>query len=391
MTFVHPPDPGAISRPRSLVEVDEAHRYKLLVESVLDYAIFLLDPEGFVASWNAGAKRFKGYDASEIVGKHFSCFYTEEDRRAGVPERALTTAASAGRFEAEGWRVRKDGSQFWASVVIDPIRNDANQLLGYAKITRDITDKRLGQTELHAAQQALYRAQKMEALGRLTGGLAHDFNNFLTIISGAAQLLLNPGLAPDKRERYVKTIAETALHATQLTKQMLAYARRQPLETRNFDVCSCIEGMKQLFDSTLGSSVRLRFEAEEENCVICADPSQLESALLNLVINARDAMPNGGTLTITVGRYDSHPDGRGGTTTRPCVGIRVSDDGQGMPPAVLEHIFEPFFTTKGAGKGTGLGLSQVFGYVNQSGGHVDVTSVVGKGTTFALYFPQAVG
>ncbi|MNV01041.1 Blue-light-activated protein [compost metagenome] len=390
MAFDHPSDRGITSRPRSLAQVDEPYRYKLLVESVLDYAIFLLDPQGLVSSWNAGAKRFKGYEASEIVGKHFSCFYTEEDRMAGVPQRALSTAANVGRFEAEGWRVRKDGSQFWASVVIDPIRNEANQLLGFAKVTRDITDKRIGQSELHAAQQALYRAQKMEALGRLTGGLAHDFNNFLTIISGAAQLLQNPGLTTDKRERYIKTIADTALHASQITKQMLAYARRQPLESRDFDVCSCVDGMKQLFESTLGSSIRLQYEMVDRPCVICADPSQLESALLNLVINSRDAMPHGGNLKIAVGRYESHPDGHGGTTTRPCVGISVADDGQGVPPEVLDHIFEPFFTTKGAGKGTGLGLSQVFGYVNQSGGHVDVTSALGKGTTFILYFPGAV-
>jgi PAS domain S-box-containing protein len=154
MSVVEPPNRDSTVPLATLAEVDEAHRYKLLVEAVLDYAIFLLDPQGLVASWNPGAQRFKGYDAAEIVGRHFSLFYTEEDRIAGIPQRALATAANSGRFEAEGWRVRKDGTRFWASVVIDPIRNDASQLIGFAKITRDITDRRHGEHELHAAQQA---------------------------------------------------------------------------------------------------------------------------------------------------------------------------------------------------------------------------------------------
>lgn len=388
MSAVDPPSPNGTSRPHSLTDVDEAQRFKLLVEGVWDYAIFLLDPGGFVATWNAGAQRFKGYDASEIIGRHFSRFYTEEDRAAGIPQHALATAAKTGRFESEGWRVRKDGTRFWASVVIDPIRGDEGHLIGFAKITRDITEKHHSQKELHTAQQALYQAQKMEALGRLTGGLAHDFNNFLTIISGAASLLENPGLPPEKRQRCVRTIADTAERASQLTKQMLAYARRQPLEPANFDTRSCVEGMKKLFESTLGSSIRLQYEISSEPCVICADVSQLENALLNLVINARDAMPRGGNLKIAVGNTGFRPDGRGGVITSPCVAITVADDGEGIPPAVLEHIFEPFYTTKPVGKGTGLGLSQVFGYVSQSGGYLDVASALNKGTTFTLFFPK---
>lgn len=388
MGVVEPPNHDSTAPLTTLADVDEAHRYKLLVEAVRDYAIFLLDPQGLVASWNPGAQRFKGYDAAEIVGRHFSLFYTEEDRTAGIPQRALTIAANSGRFEAEGWRVRKDGTRFWASVVIDPIRNDSRQLIGFAKITRDITERRHGEHELHAAQQALHRAQKMEALGRLTGGLAHDFNNFLTIIGGAAELLQNPDLAPEKRQRYVKTIADTTRYASQLTRQMLAYARQQPLEPCNFDICSCVEGMKKLFEATVDSSIQLTYDIPDESCVICADMSQLENALLNLVINARDAMPSGGHIKISVSARDSHPDGRGGVVASPCFAISVADDGEGIPATVLEHIFEPFFTTKPAGKGTGLGLSQVFGYVSQSGGHVEVQSIPKTGTTFTLYFPR---
>lgn len=388
MNAVDPPPPNVTSRPHSLTDVDEAQRFKLLVEGVWDYAIFLLDPGGFVATWNAGAQRFKGYDTSEIIGQHFSRFYTEEDRAAGIPQHALATAASTGRFEAEGWRVRKDGTRFWASVVIDPIRSDEGHLIGFAKITRDITEKLHSQKELHIAQEALYRAQKMEALGRLTGGLAHDFNNFLTIIGGAASLLERPGLTQEKRQRCVRTIADTAERASQLTKQMLAYARSQPLEPANFDARSCVEGMKKLFESTLGTSIRLQYEISSEPCVICADMSQLENALLNLVINARDAMPRGGSLNIAVGNTGSRPNGQGGLIISACVAITVADDGVGIPPAVLEHIFEPFFTTKPAGKGTGLGLSQVFGFVSQSNGYLDVASAPSKGTTFTLFFPK---
>jgi PAS domain S-box-containing protein len=157
----------------------EAERYRLLVEAVTDYAIYMLDPEGIVSSWNAGAERFKGYRASEIIGSHFSRFYSAEDQRAGIPARALETARSEGKFESEGWRLRKDGSRFWAFVVIDPIRSPSGELIGYAKITRDLTERREAQAKLEKAREALVQSQKMEAIGQLTGGIAHDFNNLL--------------------------------------------------------------------------------------------------------------------------------------------------------------------------------------------------------------------
>lgn len=389
MSMVEPPKPGKTAYIGSLAELDEPYRYKLLVEAVLDYAIFLLDASGFVASWNAGAQRFKGYEASEIIGQHFSRFYTEEDRAVGVPQRALETAASEGRFEAEGWRVRKDGSRFWANVVIDPIRDGSGSLIGFAKVTRDITDKRRSHLELLATQQALLRSQRLEALGRVTGGLAHDFNNFISVMCGAAEVLRRPDLTEEKRLKYLDAIVDTAQRATHLTSQMLAYARRQPLEPSNMDVRSCIEGMKPLFQATLGSAVRVRYQLPDEPCIICADVSQLENALLNLVANARDAMPFGGNVRIAVSCVDSHPDEQGLIASGEFVSVSVSDDGEGIPPDVLDHIFEPFFTTKPEGKGTGLGLSQVFGYVSQSGGHIDVVSSAEEGTTFTIYFHQA--
>ncbi|CAB3917382.1 two-component system sensor histidine kinase NtrB [Achromobacter mucicolens] len=388
MSIVEPPDCGKAVHPESVALLDEQYRYKLLVEAVLDYAIFLLDADGFVATWNAGAQRFKGYEASEIVGQHFSRFYTKEDRDLGIPQRALATASRDGRFEAEGWRVRKDGSRFWASVVIDPIRDRSGRLIGFAKVTRDITDKHRSQAELHATQLALYRAQRLEALGRVTGGLAHDLNNFISIINGAAELLRSPDLAPEKRLKYLDAIKDTAERASHLTKQMLAYARRQPLEASNMDAAACVAGMKSILQTALGSSVLLEYELPKEPCIISADVSQLESALLNLVVNARDALPAGGAVKVAVRTVDGYQDGQKRVVQGPFVAVSVSDNGVGIPTEIQDYIFEPFFTTKPVGKGTGLGLSQVFGYVTQVGGHVDVLSTPQVGTTFTLYFPK---
>ncbi len=186
---------------QALLEAER--RFRLLVQSVTDYAIFMLDPEGRVANWNAGAQRIKGYAPEDIVGEHFSRFYTREDFEAGVPHRALETAREVGRYEAEGWRVRKDGTRFWASVVLDAIRDDGGELIGFAKITRDMTEKREAQLKLEDSREQLFRSQKMEALGQLTGGLAHDFNNLLTAILGACEL----GSSEHQRSRQGKADA----------------------------------------------------------------------------------------------------------------------------------------------------------------------------------------
>jgi PAS domain S-box-containing protein len=171
-------------------EVGELARYRLLIDAVTDYAIYMLDPNGRIASWNPGARRLKGYEEAEILGQHFSRFYTEEDRAAGLPARALAAAAEDGKFEGEGWHVRKDGSRFWANVIIDPIRNPAGQLVGYAKVTRDLTERRDSHLALERTREALGQSQKMEAVGQLTGGIAHDFNNLLAVIIGSLEIAL---------------------------------------------------------------------------------------------------------------------------------------------------------------------------------------------------------
>jgi len=373
-----------------LLGVSGDRRFQMLVEAVKDYAIYLLDLDGHVASWNSGAQRFKGYLADEILGEHFSRFYTDEERAAGVPWRALTIAAEEGKFEAEGWRVRKDGSHFWASVVIDPIFDPEGTLLGYAKITRDMTERRRAQEELDTAREALAQAQKMEAVGRLTGGVAHDFNNLLTVIRSSVDLLRRPGVDADKSARYLNAIAETADRAAQLTGQLLAFARRQPLQVERFDVRERIGRMKQILATTLGSPVQLGFDIADDAGAIEADPGQFETALLNMAINARDAMPEGGRLAIAARRAEAPP----GTGSAPAqadafVAVSISDTGFGMDVDTVSRIFEPFFTTKDAGKGTGLGLSQVYGFAKQSGGEIAVESAPGEGTTFTLYLPRA--
>jgi PAS domain S-box-containing protein len=171
------------------VAFTDEERFRLLVNAVTDYAIYMLDASGNIASWNAGAERFKGYAASEVIGRHFSIFYTEEDILKGIPATALQTSERTGKFEAEGWRVRKDGTRFWAHVIIDPIRAPTGELLGFAKVTRDLTERREAQQHLDAAREALFQSQKMDAIGKLTGGVAHDFNNLLTAVLGSLELV----------------------------------------------------------------------------------------------------------------------------------------------------------------------------------------------------------
>jgi PAS domain S-box-containing protein len=370
---------------KSLKGVSGDRRFQLLVEAIKDYAIYLLDTDGFINSWNTGAQHFKGYSAEEILGEHFSRFYTDEDRAVGLPARALRIAAEEGKFEAEGWRVRKDGSRFWASVVIDPIHDATQALIGFAKITRDMTERRRAQDELDRAREQLAQAQKMEAVGRLTGGVAHDFNNLLTVIRSSVDLLRRPGIADDKRDRYLEAISETADRAAKLTGQLLAFARRQPLQAELFAVADRIARTRQILATTLGSPIRLDYRVAEDCGSIEADPGQFETALLNMAINARDAMPQGGTLTIAAGPAETAPVGREGRF----VAISIADSGHGIDPEALHRVFEPFFTTKEPGKGTGLGLSQVYAFAKQSGGEIEVDSRPGEGTIFTLYLPQA--
>jgi len=275
-------------------------QFRLLVNGVTDYAIYLLNRDGTVASWNSGAQRIKGYTQDEIVGQHFSRFYTEEDKSAGLPERALEIAEREGRFEKEGWRVRKDGTTFWANVVIDAIRHADGSLLGFAKITRDITERKDTERALEETRQALVQSQKMEALGRLTGGVAHDFNNLLMAIQGSLELLQR-NLPNDSPK--IKQLLDNALQGTQrgaaLTQRMLAFARRQELKPVAVNVPALLSGMTELLQRSLDPSIRLDVQFPNALPSALVDANQLELAILNLAVNARDAMPNGGTIIVS--------------------------------------------------------------------------------------------
>ncbi|MGZ2412112.1 PAS domain S-box-containing protein [Sphingomonas sp. F9_3S_D5_B_2] len=372
---------------QALLEAEQ--RFRILVQGVTDYAIFMLDPDGKVTNWNAGAQRIKGYTPEEIVGEHFSRFYAAEDVDAGVPFRAIETARQVGRYEAEGWRVRKDGTRFWASVVLDAIRDDQGELLGFAKITRDMTDKREAQLRLEESREQLFRSQKMEALGQLTGGLAHDFNNLLTAILGASDLALRNLDNEAKLRRMIDGIRNSAQRGAGLTKQLLAFARAQPLEIHQIELKSFLSEVTTLLRPSLRSDIEVVLEMSDQLWNVDADAGALELALLNLTFNARDAMKNGGKLKVSASNevLSGDPDGLHGEH----VALRVSDTGTGMSRETMERVFEPFFTTKTFGEGTGLGLSQVFGFVKQLGGTVAVSSEVGKGSIFTIYVPASRG
>jgi PAS domain S-box-containing protein len=487
----------------------EDGRYRLLVEAITDYAIYMLDPDGIVTSWNAAARRFKGYEEAEILGQHFSWFYTEEDRVAGLPAKALAAAANEGKFEGEGWRVRKDGTRFWVSVIIDPIRNQAGDLIGYAKITRDLTERRVAETTLQSSEEqfkrlvdgvadyslymlttdgkvatwnagaqrikgytpeeiigqhfsrfyteedrrngeperalatarrdgrfekngelfwanilidairddqgtgeivafakitrditeqrdarialdrtreALFQSQKMEAIGQLTGGIAHDFNNLLTAIIGSLEMA-SRRVSDEPVKRLIGNAMRGAQRGAALTQRMLVFARRQELNVQAVDIPAVIQGMSEMLERSLGPSVLIETRFPLRLPWVSTDPNQFEMALLNLMVNARDAMPSGGPIVLTA-RHETLP--------RPerlqpgsYVCLSVTDTGEGMDEETLRKAVDPFFTTKEVGKGTGLGLPMVFGLAKESGGELVLKSRKGLGTTVELWLPVA--
>jgi PAS domain S-box-containing protein len=374
-----------------LARRESEERFRLFVEGVTDYALYMLDPQGRITSWNAGAQRIKGYPAQEVIGRHFSLFYTDDERAANLPERALAEAR-AGKYETESWRVRKNGEQFFASVVMNPVRNAQGELIGYAKITRDISERLRQEQALEQTRAELAQAQKMEALGQLSGGVAHDFNNVLHVINNAVAILQGKLQGGDAdTQRFLDMIRRNADRASSLTQRLLAFSRTQPLDPKAVDPNALVGGMADLLRQTLGESIAVETIFGTGVCDVFVDPNQLETAIINLAVNGRDAMANGGVLAITTGSasidsafVQQHPDVAEGAYST----IAVRDTGSGMSEEVRAKAFDPFFTTKAEGQGTGLGLSQVFGFIKQSRGHVRIESEPGKGTTVILYLPR---
>ena len=367
---------------------ESERQFRLLVSGVTDYALFMLDPNGIVTNWNAGAQRIKGYTADEIVGQHFSKFYPDAQRSAGFPARSLQAAAQHGRFEAEGWRVRKDGTLFWANVVIDAIRDESGQLVGFAKITRDITERRAAQKALEEAQAQLAQAQKMEALGQLTGGVAHDFNNLLMIVGGHIHTLKRLVGDDPKGRRAVEAIERASRRGESLTRQLLTFSRRQSFNPVVVNLHDTIEGLRAMLASSIGGSASLVTSVLPDLWPVAVDLSELELALVNLVLNARDAMGGSGAITLTGENVELKRSDTPANIEGEFVALTVADTGCGIPPDILPKVFEPFFTTKRTGKGTGLGLSQVHGFAHQSGGTLTIASEVGQGTRVTIYLPR---
>jgi PAS domain S-box-containing protein len=375
---------------RTALGVDPDDRlYRLLVNSITGYAIFMLDPNGHVASWNLGAQRLKGYRAEEIIGRHFSTFYTEEDRAQNLPAGTLTAAARDGRTEREGWRVRKDGTRFWASVVIDAIRSPEGDLLGFAKITRDLSELKETQRALEQARESFFRAQKMEAIGQLTGGVAHDFNNLLMAVIGNLELLRKRVAGDARALQLIDNALQGAQRGSSLTQRMLAFARRQDLANVPVALGALVEGIQALLQRSLGPAIRLETSFPSGLRAVMGDPNQIELAVLNLAVNARDAMPEGGPLIIAAENAELGSHHPTGLPPGHYVCLRIVDKGTGMDAETLARATDPFFTTKGVGKGTGLGLPMVLGLAEQMGGRLVLTSQVGVGTTAEMWLPAA--
>ncbi|NKJ49832.1 hybrid sensor histidine kinase/response regulator [Burkholderia sp. SG-MS1] len=373
--------------------LESERRFRLLVQGVTDYAIFMLSPDGHVTNWNAGARRIKGYTENEIVGSHFSRFYTPEDAAAGVPMRGLETAKREGRFEAEGWRVRRDGTRFWAHVIIDAIRDDG-ELVGFAKVTRDITERRRADELLEQTRAALFQAQKMEALGKLTGGVAHDFNNVLQVLRGNLELLESRYGRDHWSSERLGNALDAVDRGAKLASQLLAFGRQQPLAPVVINPARHLRALDDLLRRALGETIEIESVVAGGLWNTLVDPHQLENVILNLAINARDAMADGGKLTLELANADLD-DGYVATVPDVPAGqyvmLAVTDTGSGMTPDVMERAFDPFFTTKGEGQGTGLGLSMAYGFVRQSGGHIRLYSELGHGTTVKIYLPRSSG
>ena len=366
-------------------------RFRLLVESMQDYAIFMLDPEGRVTSWNTGAERIEGFQPEEIIGEPFARFYTAEDQAQGFPEEALRYAAANGRSEQEGWRVRKDGARFWANTVVSALLDEHKNLVGFSVVTRDLTEKKrveeiLRESEAKLRRQAQELEQQLIASGRLvslgviTASMAHEFNNPLGIVMGFTQQLLSEFEPNTPNHQALKIIDEETKRCQRIIQELLQYSR-----PKNADLCPT--DVKQAIDKTMNmvanrlykQKIETRAMIADDLPLIPADPQQLEQVLINLFLNAIDAMPKGGNLEVEATLKATQEN-------TPSLVITVIDSGSGIDPEDLAKIFQPFFSAK-KGKGIGLGLSISERIIKNHGGTIAVESMPGQGTTFRIHLP----
>src|SRR5580765_2362422 len=366
-------------------------RFRLLVESMQDYAIFMLDPEGRVTSWNIGAERIEGFQHEEIIGEPFARFYTTEDQAQGFPEQALRYAATNGRSEQEGWRVRKDGARFWANTVVSALLDERKNLVGFSVVMRDLTERMRVEEVLRESESKLRRqAQELEqqliasgrlvSLGVITASMAHEFNNPLGIVMGFTQQLLSEFEPNTPNHQVLKIIDEETKRCQRIIQELLQYSR-----PKNADLCPT--DVKQAIDKTMNmvanrlykQKIETRAMIADDLPLIPADPQQLEQVLINLFLNAIDAMPKGGKLDVEAALKPTREN-------TPSVVITVIDSGSGIDQEDLAKIFQPFFSAK-KGKGIGLGLPISERIIKNHGGTIAVESTPGKGTTFKIHLP----
>jgi PAS domain S-box-containing protein len=382
-------DAWAASRRRRDQRLTAAERYRHLLEAVRDYAVIQLDPAGRVATWNAGAARILGWSEADVLGRPFADFAAAGDRSAGVPAAELREAATTGRSERSGWRERADGTRFWAEVVIT-LGGDG----GYAVVLRDASTRRQAEEAVRANDEQARQAQRLEAVGQLAGGIAHDFNNLLTVILGNLDLILEHDAPHEMHKALLDDVRAAGRRAAVLTRQLLAFSRREPSAPKRIDLNAIVADMGSMLRRVIAEHIVLKTDLRPNLGPVLADPGQIEQVILNLVVNARDAMPKGGTLTIRTAETDvSARDLPADAESSPgrFVVLAVTDTGHGMDAATRARIFEPFFTTKEVGKGTGLGLATVYGNVKQAKGWVAVDSRVGEGSSFRIFLPRAEG
>jgi PAS domain S-box-containing protein len=357
------------------------NRFRELLESAPD-AMVIVDPQGKIVLVNKQTETIFGYTREQLLGSPVEILIPQDIRTGHVEKRAAFTASPQLRpmgQKAELFGVTREGRKFPVEISLSPIQTEEGLLISAA--VRDITETKLAEAQLH-------QAQKMEAVGQLTGGVAHDFNNSLAIILGNADMLADELGEKDAR---VQAVLRAAMRAAELTQRLLAFSRQQPLHPKAIDPGTLVAGMIDMLRRSLGEAIDIEFVMGKGLWTATADPGQLESALLNLAINARDAMSGAGTLVIEAGNAvldEDYAAKREGVVPGDYVLLAITDTGTGMPPKVLKRVFEPFFTTKEVGKGTGLGLSMVFGFARQSSGHVAIYSEEGKGTTVKLYLPR---
>jgi len=371
---------------RDITERKQAERINAELAAVVAHsndAMVACTLEGAITGWNLGAEIIYGYASDEILGKPLAILIPPE-RLDEFPQTLNMVKQGESLANYESIRLRKDGKKISVSLTDSPIRGEGGRITGLSSIARDITERK-------RLEEELLQAQKMDAVGRLAGGIAHDFNNILTAILGYSDLIIGQ---IDERQwmyKHLTEIRKAADFAASLTHQLLAFSRRQPLFLRVFNLNDTVRSMQKMLQRVIGENITIKTQFKAEVGRLKADSGQLEQVLLNLCVNARDAMPKGGSITIQTADVTYLLDDFHSVNEMPAgdyVKLTVTDSGHGMTDEVRKHIFEPFFTTKEQGQGTGLGLATCYGIVKQSGGYITVDSAVGVGTTFAIFLPR---